>query len=299
MNLTRCNNGHFYDKDKFDHCPHCASAGMGGGESGSTVPLTGMGEGTMAECGGGDVTAPLGGKNDFYMPQGGGRSDATEPVFADPVGGHRNGDIHGRFPEDYTSDTAETQPLTGAQEGMGQVNYGGRGAGGGQSYQSTSPVNIERRPIDPQVTTVGLDMDEKTVGFFHLNNPKIAVEPVVGWLVCVRGKDFGRSFNLKSGRNFIGPDSSMDVSIPGDKSISRQCHAVILYDPKSKMFLVQPGTSRELFYLNDKVVLGVEEIAPYQILTIGNTDLMFVPCCCEQFNWEDQIEKNKKEEEEK
>lgn len=23
MNLTRCNNGHFYDSNKFSYCPHC------------------------------------------------------------------------------------------------------------------------------------------------------------------------------------------------------------------------------------------------------------------------------------
>ena len=79
--------------------------------------------------------------------------------------------------------------------------------------------------------------------------------------------------------------------------MSRQCHAIILFDPKSKMFLVQPGTSRELFYLNDKVVLGVEEIESYDVLTVGKTELMFIPCCSERFSWEDQIKKNKETEE--
>lgn len=292
MNLTRCNNGHFYDKDKFDHCPHCANAGGGVGESGATMPLTGMPEGTMAEGNGGNVTMPLGRGNNGYAQQEGGRSDATVPVFTDPVesqpqmpGGSQEG-----FAGGY-NDTAETQPLTGMAGAGSQESWG--------YPPQPNVVNVIKKPIDSSATTIGLDTDEKTVGFFHLNNPKINIEPVVGWLVCIRGKDFGKSFNLKSGRNFIGRDASMDVSIPGDKSISRQCHAVILYDPKSKMFLVQPGTSRELFYLNDKVVLGVKEIAPYQVLTIGDTDLMFVPFCCEQFNWEDQITKNKQEEEEK
>jgi len=26
MTLTRCSNGHFYDQDKFDQCPHCGTA---------------------------------------------------------------------------------------------------------------------------------------------------------------------------------------------------------------------------------------------------------------------------------
>ena len=27
MNLKRCDNGHFYDGDKFQSCPHCAAVG--------------------------------------------------------------------------------------------------------------------------------------------------------------------------------------------------------------------------------------------------------------------------------
>lgn len=83
----------------------------------------------------------------------------------------------------------------------------------------------------------------------------------------------------------------MDVALTGDKSVSRECHAIVIYDPRSRMFLVQPGTSRELFYLNDKVVLGVEAIGSHDILAIGKTELMFIPCCGESFCWEDQIER--------
>lgn len=41
MNLTRCSNGHFYDADKFDSCPHCSkgaqSAGAAVAENSVTV----------------------------------------------------------------------------------------------------------------------------------------------------------------------------------------------------------------------------------------------------------------------
>ena len=117
------------------------------------------------------------------------------------------------------------------------------------------------------------------------------IDPVVGWLVCIKGDAFGSSFVLKSGKNFIGRDRKMDVALTGDKSVSRECHAIVIYDPRSRMFLVQPGTSRELFYLNDKVVLGVEAIGSHDILAIGKTELMFIPCCGESFCWEDQIER--------
>ncbi len=112
-------------------------------------------------------------------------------------------------------------------------------------------------------------------------------EPVVGWLVCVSGEDAGKSFVLKTGRNFIGRGANMDVVIAGDKSVSRDKHAIILYEPRKRVFLAQPGESRELFYVNDEVVLNTQQLNIYDKLLIGATELMFVPFCGEHFAWED------------
>lgn len=72
--------------------------------------------------------------------------------------------------------------------------------------------------------------DEVTVAYY---SNTIQTNPVVGWLVCTKGAGFGESHSLKSGRNFVGRDSSMDVVLSGDKSISRNKHAIIVYDPKA------------------------------------------------------------------
>lgn len=135
-------------------------------------------------------------------------------------------------------------------------------------------------------TTYSADDEEdegKTVRHSSLDGN---VEPVVGWLVCLNGEDAGKSFILKSGRNFIGRGSKMDVVISGDMSISREKHAIILYEPKKRVFLAQPGDSKELFYVNDEVVLNATSLSPYDKLLIGNTELYFVPFCCEKFAWE-------------
>ena len=92
---------------------------------------------------------------------------------------------------------------------------------------------------------------------------------------------------MKSGRNFIGRASHMDIVLRGDNSISREKHAIILYEPKRREFIAQAGESRELFYLNDEVVLNPVRLKQHDILTIGNTRLMFFPCCGENFSWDD------------
>lgn len=113
------------------------------------------------------------------------------------------------------------------------------------------------------------------------------IDPVVGWLVCIEGADFGSSFIIKSGRNFVGRSGDMDIVLHGDSSISRVKHAIILYEPKRREFIAQAGESRELFYVNEEVVLNSIRLKQHDILMIGNTKLMFFPCCGENFGWDD------------
>jgi hypothetical protein len=218
MNLTRCKNGHFYDEDKFDKCPHCGSTGQNDGQ---TVALNRDVNDTMA------------------LTQGG--EDAL------------------------TSRLVNTPESPSLRDAVQKAASGAPIAGG----------------------------DSVTVSYY---NKAIGSEPVVGWVVCVEGSHIGEDFRLKSGRNFIGRTSGvMDVAITGDNTVSREKHAIIVYEPKNHTFMVQPGESKELCYLNDKVVLSAEEIKIHDIITVGETKLMFFPCCDDVFNWESVKRDDKKE----
>ena len=109
--------------------------------------------------------------------------------------------------------------------------------------------------------------------------------PVVGWLVCTDGVNKGTDYRLHQGRNFVGRSPEMDVCILGDNTVSRSSHAIVVYDPRSNVYLAQPGSSKELFYVNDKLVLNPVELKTMDLLNIGDTKLMFVPLCGEQFHW--------------
>lgn len=109
--------------------------------------------------------------------------------------------------------------------------------------------------------------------------------PVVGWLVCTDGVNKGTDYRLHQGRNFIGRSPEMDVCILGDNTVSRSSHAIVVYDPRSNVYLAQPGSSKELFYVNDKLVLNPVELKTMDLLNIGDTKLMFVPLCGERFHW--------------
>lgn len=140
------------------------------------------------------------------------------------------------------------------------------------------------RQITESVEVNNEEDDAKTVRYYETVS---GIEPVVGWLICIDGEEKGVSFNLKGGRNFVGRSPKMDIVLK-DSSVSRDKHAVILYEPKRREFIAQPGESRELFYLNDEVVLNFNKLSPYDILQVGNTKLMFIPFCSERFSWEDE-----------
>ena len=84
------------------------------------------------------------------------------------------------------------------------------------------------------------------------------------------------------------------IPLSTDASVSREKHAIIIYEPHERTFIAQPGESSELYYLNGKVVLNNEILKSHNVLEIGNTKLLFVPLCGESFSWED-VKKEKEE----
>ncbi len=138
------------------------------------------------------------------------------------------------------------------------------------------------RPLDSQKNNAGRNM-AKTVGVFKR---KLGIEPVVGWLVAVKGPDRGRDFRITSERNYIGRSETMDISIPGDDMISRENHTVISFNPKNNSFRLFPGESKRLTYLNAEEVISPELLKPFDRIELGETVLLFVPLCGEFFQWE-------------
>lgn len=136
-------------------------------------------------------------------------------------------------------------------------------------------------PLQPPVVS----NDEKTVSASMM--AEMNKKPTVGWLVCIKGASFGKTYPIRENKNFIGRAATMDIMIEGDNSVSREKHGIITYVPKQRIFLAMPGESRELFYVNDKVVLENMELNPNDKIEIGKSLFLFVPLCGEKFSWDD------------
>lgn len=85
-------------------------------------------------------------------------------------------------------------------------------------------IRYHKDSLEEQVTLAkeSYEIDnDKTVAVHVFEN---GIEPVVGWLVCVNGEEKGRDYRLIRGRNRIGRDSDMDVTIRKDQKVTREEH---------------------------------------------------------------------------
>lgn len=112
------------------------------------------------------------------------------------------------------------------------------------------------------------------------------IDPVVGWLVCSQGANRGRDYRIRSGYNNIGRDTSSQICIAGDETISREEHARIFYDPKNASFHVIAGTGRSGVYVNDQAVLQPTLLKAHDVVEVGSTRLVFIPFCGDRFRWD-------------
>jgi hypothetical protein len=114
-------------------------------------------------------------------------------------------------------------------------------------------------------------------------------DPVVGWLVCLAGPDRGRDFRLHAEKNFIGRSPAMDVCVAGDETVSRERHALVIFDPKKQVFWAVPGDAAGLVYLNGDIVHSPTTMGQDDLLEIGQTKLVLIPFCGEKYSWSREL----------
>ena len=114
-------------------------------------------------------------------------------------------------------------------------------------------------------------------------------DPVVGWLVCLAGPDRGKDFRLHSEKNFVGRSPIMDVCIAGDETVSRDRHALVIFDPKKSAFWAVPGDAAGLVYLNGDIVHSPTLMHRDDLLEVGQTKLVLVPFCGEKYSWSREL----------
>lgn len=178
-----------------------------------------------------------------------------------------------------------TAPLGGGFNGGTNDIYNPPKQDPGTTYDIgvTMPIG---GPLGGEVPSRRVDDEQKTEA---ISNITLGFDPVVGWLVCLEGKNPGADYKLYSKINTIGRSERMDVNIKGDNTISKENHARLAYSPKSNTFRLIPAENANNICINDEEVYTATIIKGYDILEIGQTKLLFLPLCSERFSWENGL----------
>lgn len=328
MNVVKCTAGHYFDTDAYERCPHCGAVSVadGGGAFPKTeekprgrFPWKPIGkkprkepEITQTEISEPDIgwiAPPIG--NSFDGP--------TEPL---PEDGHipvESGKIfNDQKTLDFWDDVSSGKEIKSKNDDdvKEETNEGGSSLDISDidiqvaaEDEPESIKNNENTSLQEEIRNVSASNDGKTMSYFSMasaaktnnetsdnlsvanKNISSANDPVVGWLVCVKGVHFGESFCIGTGKNSIGRNSDNRIVVWADKTVSRVKHALIVYEPKKKQFYLQPGDSSGLTYLNDEYITESKIMKNHDVIELGESKFVFIPLCGDSFSWEDYISK--------
>lgn len=148
---------------------------------------------------------------------------------------------------------------------------------GAATLKPTPPLPV---PDDVGRTQAVRGKPKVTRSTFH-------ADPVVGWIVVVGGPGLGAFRPIYEGNNTLGRSKGQRIPIDfGDDSISAEEQAYVRYDSVDRSFLFVPNLAKtNIVSINNKKPTGAVPLQAMDVITVGRTQLAFVPFCGEEFDW--------------
>jgi hypothetical protein len=166
-------------------------------------------------------------------------------------------------------------------------------AGGGRDGRHFEAGEPTTRAMRPGVAPAKGEAKTQAVrGKPKVSRSNFHQDPVVAWLVVVGGPGLGAYRPVFEGNNAIGRGKAQRIPIDfGDDSISSEEQAWIRYDSLDRSFLFVPNLSKtNIVSINDKKPTGAVKLEAMDVITVGRTQLAFVPFCGEEFDWSELAE---------
>jgi hypothetical protein len=162
--------------------------------------------------------------------------------------------------------------------------------GQGEEKEPTTRVVRATAPLKPVPASPAVDDVGRTQAV--RGKPKVIragfhQDPVVGWLVVVGGPGLGAYRPIYEGNNTLGRSKAQRIPIDfGDDSISSEEQAYIRYDSVDRSFLFVPNLAKtNIVSINNKKPTAAVPLQAMDVITVGRTQLAFVPFCGEEFDW--------------
>ena len=148
-------------------------------------------------------------------------------------------------------------------------------------------TRVFRREAAPKAARTVLVRGKQTI-----DHATFSQDPVVGFLVVVGGPGLGAFRPIYEGNNTIGRGNANRIPLDfGDDSISAEEQAYVRYDSADRSFLFVPNLAKtNVVSVNDKRPTGAVELKPMDVLTLGRTQVAFLPFCGPDFDWSELTE---------
>jgi hypothetical protein len=177
---------------------------------------------------------------------------------------------------------APAGPLSAA-EAVREAKAPGRG-----HYEASEPTTrvVRGKAADPDPVAASLKT-QVVRGKPKVSRDNFEQDPVVGWLVVIGGPGLGAFRPIFEGNNSIGRGEDQRIPIDfGDNTISSTEQAYIRYDSMDRSFLFVPNLAKtNVVAINSKRPTGAVKLERMDVISMGRTQLAFVPFCGEEFDW--------------
>ena len=146
---------------------------------------------------------------------------------------------------------------------------------------------VMRPGVSRQPTPDGSSRTQLVRGKSLVKRTEFHQDPVVGWLVVIGGPGLGAFRPIFEGNNTIGRSSGQRIPVDfGDETISSEEQAYIRYDSVDRRFLLVPNLAKtNIVAVNDGKPTSAVELTAMDVITMGHTQLVFVPFCGHDFDW--------------
>lgn len=156
----------------------------------------------------------------------------------------------------------------------------------GQKVDAAAPTLAHRGAVKP---TPGAAKTQLVRGAQRPVRSDFHQDPVVGWLVIIGGPGLGSFRPIFEGNNTIGRAAGQRIPIDfGDDAISSEEQAFLRYDSVDRQFLLVPNLAKtNVISVNEAKPTSAVKLAAMDVITMGRTQLVFVPFCGDDFDWSD------------
>lgn len=271
MKILKCENGHYFDNDAYATCPLCgADPAVKKGAEGEKRSIVFGRPRAAAEEG-------------KVVSRRGSNAEEDSVTVALP---------RGNFPAQAEAETARKQeapapqpapepaavpPQQDLKEALQQASA--TSSGKTLSYFS---AKVQAEAASPQPAAPA-PVFAPAPGSVPVSSPE---DPVVGWLVGIEGPHLCETLPIFTGLNSIGRSDSNRMVLAKDPAVSREKHAFVTFEPKSRQFYLRPGDSSGLTYLNGQYIYETKPLAAGDTIELGRGKYYFLPLCGENFSWD-------------